>query len=260
MRPKKKILIMGLPGSGKTTLARELVKKLNADWLNADQVRGKYNDWDFTNDGIVRQVKRMRRLAEESKKRFVVADFVCPLPEQFKIFKPHFIVWMDTIKKGRFKSMNKLFKKPKKFDLRLTEKKLEINLIQVLDKLVKYKWNNNHPTIQMLGRYQPWHYGHRSLFERCILKTGQVHIMVKDVYSIGDNPYTFNQVKKNILKDLINFRNRIKISLTPNISEICYGRTVGYKITKINLNKQIQTISATKIRKKLRFKGLLKKK
>ena len=112
----------------------------------------------------------------------------------------------------------------------------------------------------MLGRYQPWHYGHRSLFEKCILKTGQVNIMVKDIHSVGDNPYTFNQVKKNILKDLINFKNRIKISLSPNISEICYGRTVGYKITKINLNKQIQNISATKIRKNLRLNGLLKKK
>ena len=86
MRSKKIILIMGLPGSGKTTLARELVKKLNADWLNADKVRGKYKDWDFSNDGIIRQVKRMKKLAQESKKRFVVADFVCPLPEQFKIF------------------------------------------------------------------------------------------------------------------------------------------------------------------------------
>ena len=73
MKSKKIILIMGLPGSGKTTLARELAKKLKADWLNADQVRGKYKDWDFSNDGIIRQVKRMRRLAEASKKRFVVA-------------------------------------------------------------------------------------------------------------------------------------------------------------------------------------------
>ena len=170
MKSKKIILIMGLPGSGKTTLAEKLSKKLSAEWLNADKIRGKYNDWDFSNDGIIRQVKRMRNFAQKSKNKFVVADFVCPLPEQLKIFKPNFIVWMDTIKKGRFKSMNKLFKKPKKYNLRLTEKKLEINLIQVLDKLFSYKWKNNYPTVQMLGRYQPWHYGHRSLFEKCILK------------------------------------------------------------------------------------------
>ena len=71
-----KILIMGLPGSGKTTLARKLSKMLNADWLNADQIRGKYQDWDFSKSGIIRQVKRMKFLADSSKKKYVIADFV----------------------------------------------------------------------------------------------------------------------------------------------------------------------------------------
>ena len=83
--------------------------------------------------------------------------------------------------------------------------------------------------------------------------------MIKNVHTIGDNPFTFKQIKKKILEDLKGFKSRIKILLAPNISEICYGRTVGYKITKINLSKDIQNISATKIRKKLRLKGLLKK-
>jgi len=198
-------------------------------------------------------------LAEKSKNKYVVADFICPLPEQFKIFKPNYIFWMDTIKIGRFQNMNRLFQKPKKFDLRFREKKLQINLMQVKDKILGYKWKKKNLTVQMMGRFQPWHVGHRNLFEKCILKTGQVFIMIKNVHAIGDNPFTFKQIKKKILEDLKGFKSRIKIFLAPNISEICYGRTVGYKITKIKLSKDIQNISATKIRKKLRLKGLLKK-
>lgn len=258
MNKSKKILIMGLPGSGKTTLAKKVVKILNADWLNADVIRGKYNDWDFSDEGIVRQVTRMRDIAQKSKKKYVVADFVCPLHKQIKIFKPNFIFWMDTIQKGRFESMNKIFKNPKKFDLKFTEKNLEINLLQIKDKILGYKWKNNNPTIQMLGRFQPWHYGHKTLFEKCILKTGQVNIMIKDVHRIGDNPFNYSQIKKKILSELKSFKQRIKITLAPNIVEICYGRTVGYKVNKIKLSKNIESISATKIRKKLRSKGLLK--
>ena len=95
------------------------------------------------------------------------------------------------------------------------------------------------------------------LFEKILLKTGQVLIMVKDVKGIGDNPYGFKTIKKNILKELVDFKKRIKIILAPNISNICYGRTVGYKIEKINLPKKIQKISATKIRANLRKKGKL---
>jgi adenylate kinase family enzyme len=251
---KKIILIMGLPGSGKTTIAKKIVNILKADWLNADKIRGKYNDWDFSRSGIIRQVKRMRDLAKSSNNKYVVADFVCPMHDQIKIFKPDFIFWMDTIKKSRFKSMNKQFKKPKKFDLRITSQNVELWKYLIIDKIIKYKWNNKSATSQMLGRYQPWHLGHRTLFENIFEKYGQVNIQVKDVNGLGDNPFTFNQIKKKIIKDLKDFKNRIKVTKSPNIVEINYGRTVGYKIKKINLSKKIQSISATKIRNKLRKK------
>ena len=106
-----------------------------------------------------------------------------------------------------------------------------------------------------MGRFQPWHYGHRKLFEKCILKTGQVNIMVKNVKKNKNNPFSFSQIKKAISSDLESFKKRIKITSVPEIVEICYGRNVGYRIKKINLGPQIEKISATKIRKILRRKN-----
>ena len=254
----KKILIIGLPGSGKTTLAIKLKKIIKADWINADNIRKKYKDWDFSKSGILRQASRMRDLAKKSKKKYVVADFVCPYEKGRKIFKPNYLIWMDTIKKGRYPTFDKIFQKPKNYDLRLSEKNIDLNLIQVRDLILGYKWSNKKNTIQMMGRYQPWHYGHRKLFEKCVTRAEQVLIMVKDVHGINDNPLKYSKVKKNIKQDLINFKNRIKIKLVPNISEICFGRKVGYKTKRIKLGKKIENISATKIRKKLRSKGILK--
>jgi len=254
---KIKILIMGLPGSGKTTLASALSKLLNADWINADKIREKYNDWDFSRQGILRQASRMSKIAEMSKKKFVIADFVCPYKKCRSIFRPDYLIFMNTINKGRLKTFDKIFEKPKKKFLEIKEKNIQLNLIKIKDFLFTYKWDNKAPTIQMMGRFQPWHLGHRKIFEKCIVKTGQVNIMVKDVYGLNDNPFKFRQVLKKIFIDLKEFKHRIKITLVPNISEICYGRTVGYKITKINLGKEIESISATKIRKELRLNKLL---
>ena len=118
----KKILIIGLPGAGKTTLALELKKKLKASWLNADKVRKKFNDWDFSRKGVLRQAKRMKSLAKKSKKSFVIADFICPYEEGRKIFKPDYLIWMNTIKLGRLSTFNKTFQKPKKFDFKINKK------------------------------------------------------------------------------------------------------------------------------------------
>jgi FAD synthase len=128
----------------------------------------------------------------------------------------------------------------------------------VKKKIKKKNWKNNQSTALMLGRYQPWHKGHKILFKKIIKKNKQVLIMVKDVYKVGDNPFSFLQIKKMISKSLINYKGKYKIILSPNITEICYGRKVGYKIKKINISKKIQKISATKIRKLLRKKGKLK--
>ena len=124
---------------------------------------------------------------------------------------------------------------------------------------MSYEWDNKKPTVQMLGRWQPFHDGHFALFEESIKKTGQVCILIRDVQGVEDNPFDFETVKKNIEQRLLpNFKNRFKIVLVPNITNISYGRGVGYKIEEVVLPEKIQNISATKIRKEMRDKGKIK--
>ena len=113
---------MGLPGSGKTTLANELGPKLNAKRLNADEVRKEANDWDFSEEGRKRQAKRMADFALKLKNEgnYVVADFICPTPEARSLFPADYIIWVDTIKEGRFEDTNQMFVKPEKFNFHVT--------------------------------------------------------------------------------------------------------------------------------------------
>ena len=123
---------------------------------------------------------------------------------------------------------------------------------------MSYQWDNKKPTAQMLGRWQPFHDGHYALFEEIIKKTGQVCIQIRDVQGVDDNPFDFETVKKKN-EEILNpkFEGRFKIVLVPNITNICYGRGVGYKIEEIVLPEDIQKISARNIRKKMREEGEL---
>ncbi len=113
---------MGLPGAGKTTLANELAKFIESKRLNADEIRRAANDWDFSEEGRTRQSKRMSEVAIKLKNEGnnVIADFICPTPEARNLFPADYIVWVDTIQKGRFEDTNQMFVKPEKFDFHVT--------------------------------------------------------------------------------------------------------------------------------------------
>ena len=113
---------MGLPGAGKTTLANELAPLLKAKRVNADEIRKAANDWDFSEEGRIRQSKRMAENAIKLKNEgnYVIADFICPTPEARNLFPADIIIWVDTIKEGRFDDTNQMFVKPEKYDFHVT--------------------------------------------------------------------------------------------------------------------------------------------
>jgi len=275
----KKILIMGLPGAGKTTLAIALKKyieetalaklpeELKSDpemvqafertinMFNADEIRTRFNDWDFSHDGRIRQSLRMAEFALKSISDFSIADFVAPLPEMRHNFKADWTIWVDTITEGRYADTNKAFVPPEQYDFRITEqdadKWAEFISNHILENRRRPVFNWQKETVMLLGRYQPWHQGHRALFDIAIAKTGQVIVQIRDCQGWnGSNPFTLKQVADYIRRDLDPlYQGQYEIQIVPNIVEINYGRDVGYKINKIDLPDEIQQISATKIRK-----------
>jgi len=272
---------MGLPGAGKTYFAERLKKYLEdnssvdtmplhrmadyevppctytskVNWLNADEVRRKFNDWDFSREGRIRQSLRMFEFAMQCTGDYVICDFVAPLPEMRHNFKADWTIWMDTIDEGRYEDTNKAFVPPDVYDFRITEKNAEKWVEFVGDHIL---YNRRRPTfdwkketVQMLGRWQPWHQGHRALFDRAIAKTGQVCIMIRDCQGWqGSNPFAIDQVKSYIKRDLDPlYQGQYEIQVVPNIVNITYGRDVGYKIEQETFDESITNISATKIRK-----------
>ena len=277
----QRILIMGLPGSGKTTLAGALKQYLEANgtvsmsraemlpmtsngaqvtWFNADDVRRKYNDWDFSREGRIRQSIRMFQFSMEAVGEYVICDFVAPLVEMRNNFKADWTIWMDTIREGRYADTNAAFVEPEVYDFRVNEQNCEKWAEFIGEHIVAnrrrpvFDWKKE--TVQMLGRWQPWHDGHRALFERLIARTGQVVIQVRDVQGWqGSNPFEVERVKSFIKRDLDPvYQGQYEIQVVPNIVHIGWGRGVGYTSGEETFDEAVTDISATNIRKSLGLK------
>ena len=249
------IQIIGLPGSGKTELAKALKERINAIHLNADEVRATVNsDLGFSAEDRLEQARRMGEMARLISKQGVapvIVDFVCPTDLTRAAFgKPDILVFMDTIAEGRFEDTNKMFEQPENPDVSFVNHNLDANdkSSYLISEFNLHDWSA--PTTLMLGRYQPWHEGHHALYKEAGNRTDQVLLGVRNTYNTSEkDPLTFDQVKGYIAKD--EFMDGALVLRLPNITNIVYGRDVGYKIEQVDLGADIHAISATQKRKEM---------
>jgi hypothetical protein len=244
------VLIFGLPGSGKTVLANEIVSRSNAIHINGDDVRTDLSaDLGFSSEDRLEQARRIGAVARliSSQGRLVVVDFVCPTAETRKAFgKADCRVWVDRIKSGRYEDTNKMWEDPRneEYDLKINAGvSVEQEGDFFFEKTGIASWKA--PTTLMLGRYQPWHEGHRALYEEAKTRGNQVVIGVRGTGGTSSkDPLEFEAVKQYILEDVPD----AFVAMMPNITHIVYGRDVGYKIEKVELGQEIEAISATQKR------------
>ena len=248
----KKILVMGLPGAGKTTLATQLAPRLNAVHYNADDVRANINrDLGFSEADRVEHARRMGWLCDQVVKAgcFAIADFVCPTPAARDAFFESgtgFVIWVDRIQAGRFADTNRIFVPPEQYDLRITKNGApEYWAEQAMERLRPiFDWQR--PTALFIGRYQPFHDGHRTLITEGLKRVGQVCVAVRDTHEFDEkNPYQFEYVKARIEHALREYEGRLIVAPLPNITHVFYGRDVGYAVERIDLDYSVQRISAT---------------
>lgn len=253
----KKILIMGLPGAGKTTLANALAPLLNAVHFNADMAREVVSkELGFSITDRLDHAKRMGWMCDQVTKggHFAIADFICPTKETRNAFGSDdaFIIWIDRIKEGRFEDTNKLFIEPTHYDLRVSSEGTPEYWANKILHILRPSFDSKAPTALLLGRFQPCHDGHITLIKESLNRVGQVCICVRDTQDIdASNPFNFYDVKARLEAGLKGYEGQYIIVHLPNITHIHYGRDVGYAIERIILDKGTEEISATKIREKI---------
>lgn len=254
----RKILIMGLPGSGKTTLACELAPLLNGVIFNADEVREHINnDLGFSIEDRITHARRMGWMCDRvvDSGGIAIADFICPTQETRDAFGDCFVVWVDRIKEGRFEDTNKIFMKPQSYDIRVGKEGTPRHWAEQILKKLQPVFDPQKPTALFIGRYQPFHPGHLKLVEEGIKRVGQCCIAVRDTQGTDEkNPLGYFEVKKRIDAAMRPYIGQYTVVPMPNITHVFYGRDVGYMVEEINLDEETKSISATSIRNEINGK------
>jgi hypothetical protein len=254
----KKILIMGLPGAGKTTLAKQLAPRLNAVHFNADDIRANVNkDLGFSESDRIEHASRLGWLCDQVVKVgcFAIADFICPTPATRAAFTAGgetFVIWIDRIKAGVFEDTNRLFTPPDHVDLHVVPEGTPEHWAEEAIAKLRPVFNPKKPTALFVGRYQPFHEAHKALIVEGIRRVGQACIAVRNTHGIDEkNPFEFEYVRARIEHGLREVEGQFVVVPLPNISHIFYGRDVGYAIERIELDASLEQVSATKVRKRL---------
>lgn len=249
----RKILVMGLPGSGKTTLCQVLARRLNAVHFNNDEVRANINkDLGFSLEDRLEQARRMGFLCDLVVRSggTAIGDFICPTPQTRAAFGDAFIIWVDRIAAGRFEDTNRMFVPPERFDFRVEAEGAPEYWAERIMRQLRPVFDHKKPTALFIGRFQPFHDGHLRLISAGLARTGQVCIAVRDTQGVdAANPLSYEEVKARIEAALAAQTGRFVVVPLPNISHVFYGRDVGYAIERIDLDDATHAISATQMRK-----------
>lgn len=261
----KKILVCGLPGSGKTYFSTKLKEMFGEEAVhyNADDVRKQNNDWDFSPEGRKRQASRMRSSAELANNmgKHAILDFVCPKQEYRDIVSADLIFWVKRTPVRDFPDTTAMFEplNASLENLTIIDDNTDVDALinQIHLELKTLDFDYNKPTALMIGRYQPFHDGHKALFIEALKKHGQVCIAIRDMPSSASNPFSVTKVVDNIHAALVEYRGKYVVEVLPNIVDVVYGRDVGWTVSKIDLPDHIESISATKVREQLRKEGKL---
>lgn len=247
------IQIIGLPGSGKTTLALALKERINAVHLNADAVRATVNsDLKFSEKDRIENARRLGAMAKllSAQGHTVIVDFICPTKKTREAFgTPDIKIVLNTVVSSRFPDTDIMWMPVVDADYTFYEWKPDTEMADdIINHFGLFDWSA--PTTLQLGRYQPWHEGHEALKNEAHKRTDQVLLGVRNTYNTSEkDPLKYDQVEQYI-RNSSNLNNTAILRL-PNITNIVYGRDVGYKIEHVDLPPEIQAISATQKRKEL---------